>query len=52
MNGQYLEGRPVEVAYAYKKDAQKQGERHGSMAERILASNKPQNIAQPAPMST
>ena len=35
MNGQYLEGNPLDVSYAYKKDAQ--GERHGSMAERVLA---------------
>ena len=37
MNGQYLEGKPLDVSYAYKKDAQGAGERHGSMAERVLA---------------
>ena len=35
MNGQYLEGRPVDVSYAYKKDSH--GEKHGSAAERVLA---------------
>jgi splicing factor 3B subunit 4 len=35
MNGQYLEGRPIDVSYAYKKDSH--GEKHGSAAERVLA---------------
>jgi RNA recognition motif-containing protein len=35
MNGQYLEGRPIDVSYSYKKDAN--GEKHGSAAERVLA---------------
>jgi splicing factor 3B subunit 4 len=39
MNGQYIGGLPVDVSYAYKKDTK--GERHGSTAERILASRKP-----------
>ena len=39
MSGQYLGGNPVDVSYAYKKDTK--GERHGSTAERILASRKP-----------
>jgi splicing factor 3B subunit 4 len=37
MNGQYLGGRPITLSYSYKKDGQK-GERHGSAAERKLAS--------------
>lgn len=40
MNGQYLCGKPIDVSYAYKKDTQT-GERHGSLAERVLAYNKP-----------
>ena len=40
MNGQYLEGRAIEVSYAYKKDSQA-SEKHGQMAERILAKNRP-----------
>lgn len=39
MNGQYLSGRPISVTYAFKKDSKT--ERHGSMAERILAANNP-----------
>eukprot|EP00276_Gloeochaete_wittrockiana_P021935 CAMPEP_0184351442 /NCGR_PEP_ID=MMETSP1089-20130417/43628_1 /TAXON_ID=38269 ORGANISM="Gloeochaete wittrockiana, Strain SAG46.84" /NCGR_SAMPLE_ID=MMETSP1089 /ASSEMBLY_ACC=CAM_ASM_000445 /LENGTH=276 /DNA_ID=CAMNT_0026684793 /DNA_START=86 /DNA_END=912 /DNA_ORIENTATION=+ len=39
MNGQYLCNRPISVSYAYKKDTK--GERHGSLAERILAANNP-----------
>jgi splicing factor 3B subunit 4 len=35
MKGQYIEGKPVDVSYAYKKDAF--GDRHGSTAERKLA---------------
>jgi splicing factor 3B subunit 4 len=35
MKGQYLEGKPIDVSYAYKKDAC--GEKHGSLAERKLA---------------
>jgi len=40
MNGQYLCGRAITVQYAYKKDGSK-GERHGSVAERLLAQNDP-----------
>ena len=40
MNGQYLCGKPIDVSYAYKKDTQT-GEKHGSIAERVLATNKP-----------
>ena len=47
MNGQYLDGKSIEVSYAYKKDSQS-GERHGSMAERVLASNRPAKIMQTA----
>ena len=39
MNGQYLDGRQIDVSYAYKKDAN--GERHGSQAERTLAASRP-----------
>mmetsp|Transcript_15849 Transcript_15849/g.24386 ORF Transcript_15849/g.24386 Transcript_15849/m.24386 type:complete len:132 (+) Transcript_15849:239-634(+) len=35
MNGQFLEGNPIDVSYAFKKDSK--GERHGSLAERVLA---------------
>ena len=42
MAGQYLDGQAVEVSYAYKKDqGSGGGERHGSVAERVLAKNKP-----------
>jgi splicing factor 3B subunit 4 len=40
MNGQYLCGKPIDVSYAYKKDTAA-GEKHGSMAERVLAYNRP-----------
>ncbi|TPX51088.1 hypothetical protein SeMB42_g01034 [Synchytrium endobioticum] len=36
MNGQYLANKPINVTYAFKKDGK--GERHGSAAERMLAS--------------
>jgi len=39
MNGQYLGGRPISVAYALKKDSKV--ERHGSQAERLLAAKNP-----------
>ncbi|CAM6105131.1 unnamed protein product [Calypogeia fissa] len=39
MNGQYLCNRPITVSYAYKKDTK--GERHGTPAERMLASSNP-----------
>lgn len=39
MTGQYLCNRPITVSYAYKKDTK--GERHGTPAERMLASNNP-----------
>jgi splicing factor 3B subunit 4 len=45
MNGQYISGKPIEVSYAYKKDTK--GERYGSIAERILASNRPTTTYQP-----
>ena len=35
MHGQYLDGRAIDVTYAYKKDTK--GEKHGSMAERVIA---------------
>ncbi|KMZ74670.1 Splicing factor 3b [Zostera marina] len=39
MNGQYLCNRQITVSYAYKKDTK--GERHGTPAERLLASSNP-----------
>ena len=42
MNGQYISGKPIEVTYALKKDTK--GEKHGSVAERILAANRPINL--------
>ncbi|XP_059623704.1 uncharacterized protein LOC132266732 [Cornus florida] len=39
MTGQYLCNRQITVSYAYKKDTK--GERHGTPAERVLASNNP-----------
>lgn len=44
MHGQYLCNRQIVVQYAYKKDSN--GERHGSQAERLLASSNP-NAIQP-----
>ena len=41
LNGQYLSGKPIFVDYAYKQDTK--GEKHGSLAERILAGNRPIN---------
>jgi len=43
MNGQYLCGKPIDVSYAYKKDAA--SEKHGTMAERVLAQNRPSMAA-------
>jgi splicing factor 3B subunit 4 len=45
MNGQYISGKPIDVTYAYKKDTK--GDRHGSVAERILAANRPNNLYTP-----
>ena len=42
MKGQYISGKPIEVEYAYKKDTK--GEKHGSVAERILAANRPVSL--------
>jgi splicing factor 3B subunit 4 len=39
MNNQYLACRAITVTYAFKKDSKT--ERHGTMAERILAANNP-----------
>ena len=47
MNGQFLDGQPIEVSYAFKKDAG--GDRHGSTAERILAKNRPPPPMMPPP---
>ncbi len=47
MNGQFLGGRAITVSYALKKDSKT--ERHGSMAERMLAAANPKK-AQPNTM--
>jgi splicing factor 3B subunit 4 len=47
LNGQYISGKPIEVSYAYKKDTK--GERHGSVAERILAANRPTTVYSASP---
>mmetsp|Transcript_1117 Transcript_1117/g.1715 ORF Transcript_1117/g.1715 Transcript_1117/m.1715 type:complete len:318 (+) Transcript_1117:60-1013(+) len=39
MNGQYLCNRQIVVQYAFKRESH--GERHGSLAERLLAANNP-----------
>ncbi|CAG9322921.1 unnamed protein product [Blepharisma stoltei] len=39
MNGQFLCNKPITVTYAYKRDSKR--EKFGSMAERILAANRP-----------
>jgi len=39
MNGQYLCNRSISVSFAFKKDSK--GERHGSAAERLLATQNP-----------
>ena len=39
MNGQFLGSRQVVVQYAFKRDSV--GERHGGMAERLLAASRP-----------
>lgn len=45
MNHQYLMNKPIEVQYAFKKDGK--GERHGTQAERLLASQARKNMALP-----
>jgi splicing factor 3B subunit 4 len=45
LNGQYISGKPIEVQYALKKETK--GERHGSIAERILAANRPTTMYNP-----
>jgi len=45
MNGQYLCGRPITVSYALKKDSKQ--DRHGSAAERLLASSNPLRVSRP-----
>lgn len=42
MNGQFLSNRQIVVQYAFKKDTP--GERHGSQAERLLATSQPQKF--------
>lgn len=51
LNGQYISGKPIEVSYAYKKDS-KSGEKHGSVAERILAANRPATTYTPSPFES
>jgi len=43
LNGQYICNRPISVSYAFKKDSK--SERHGSMAERILAAGNPHRLS-------
>lgn len=45
MNHQYLMNKPIEVQYALKKDGK--GERHGTAAERLLASQARKNMQLP-----
>ena len=45
MNGQFLANRQINVTYAYKKDTK--GERHGTVAERILAANSQRSASRP-----
>lgn len=42
MSGQFLCGKPIDVQYAFKSGSKT--ERHGSVAERILAANRPNYI--------
>ena len=42
MNSQYLDGVQIDVSYAYKKDSN--GERHGTIAERVIAQNRPAHL--------
>lgn len=46
LNNQYLLNRPITVTYALKKDG-KNGERHGTPAERLLAAQARKNNALP-----
>jgi len=46
MHGQHIMNRPITVTYAFKKDSKH--ERHGSLAERILAANNPNRRLPPA----
>jgi splicing factor 3B subunit 4 len=45
MNGQFLMNKPITVQFAFKKDGK--GERHGTAAERLLASQARKNNALP-----
>lgn len=47
MNGQWLMNKQITVQYALKKDSK--SERHGSLAERILAANNPNARRGPPP---
>ena len=49
LNGQFVAGKAIEVTYAYKKD--NYGEKHGSIAEWILNSNKAMFAPPPPPVN-
>lgn len=40
LHGQFVSGKPIEVTYAYKEDS-KGKEKHGTTAERMLATSRP-----------
>ena len=42
MSGQYLSGKAIDVQYAFKPGSRT--ERHGTVAERILAANRPNYV--------
>jgi splicing factor 3B subunit 4 len=42
MSGQFLCNRQIVVQYAFKREGH--GERHGSLAERLLAANNPNRL--------
>jgi len=46
LNSQYICNRQISVSYAFKKDSK--SERHGSMAERILAAGNPHRLSMPS----
>ncbi|KAI8068577.1 hypothetical protein BC940DRAFT_298526 [Gongronella butleri] len=48
MDGQFLMNKQINVSYAFKKDGK--GERHGSAAERLLASQAQKNVQMPNQM--
>lgn len=42
MKGQYINGKPIQIEYALRADSK--GERHGTVAERFLAAQRPVHI--------